>query len=509
MTTFRDIIKHRLYRCGYILLLVLPLVFSGCASLYFRDAGELPPLPPRFDLSHWPYNEYWTGIVFNGAKIGFSHFSLSPAKEAVNRFDIRSEAFLRVRFLTFDKKINLKSYDQVAEDLTLKRFVYDFDMDGNRMKLFGRIADGMLVVEIKTAEQTAQETIPLKGPLYPASVIGLYPVLHGLEVGRTYRYTVYDGETQSVDHVEQDILAFEESDLFFGQAYKIKTRFHGQTATTWIDPKGRPLLEMSLGGVIISALESKSVARKYLAQAALNKEETLLDFSLIKSNIPISDPGEITAMEIILTGIDKKPGIPSDERQACEFTNGQVLCRINSRMSDDGAISTEGLSGATERYLLPSYIIPSRNPLIRQTAGQIVMNEKSVRQQVRFLVDWLQENIQQKPVDVFTALDVLEGGQAECQGFTFLYSAFARSLGIPTRVVSGIVYSVEYQGFLYHTWAESLVNGHWLAVDPTFRQIPADATHIKFIEGEKISDLLPIVDLIGHIQLRIVSTDRH
>ena len=51
--------------------------------------------------------------------------------------------------------------------------------------------------------------------------------------------------------------------------------------TTWIDSKGRPVLEMSLGGIIISALESKTIAQRYLTQAAINKDETLLDFSLI------------------------------------------------------------------------------------------------------------------------------------------------------------------------------------------------------------------------------------
>ena len=110
-------------------------------------------------------------------------------------------------------------------------------------------------------------------------------------------------------------------------------------------------------------------------------------------------------------------------------------------------------------------------------------------------------------MDVFTALDVLEGKKAECQGHTFLFTAFARAMGIPTRVVNGIAYAPEYQGFLYHSWAESLVDGHWISIDPTFGQIPVDATHIKFIEGENISDLLPLVNLIGQVRLRIIKAD--
>jgi hypothetical protein len=37
--------------------------------------------------------------------------------------------------------------------------------------------------------------------------------------------------------------------------------------------------------------------------------------------------------------------------------------------------------------------------------------------------------------------------------------------------------------------------------------VPADATHIKLVEGENISDLIPLVDLIGQIKLRVIKMD--
>lgn len=111
----------------------------------------------------------------------------------------------------------------------------------------------------------------------------------------------------------------------------------------------------------------------------------------------------------------------------------------------------------------------------------------------------------QKPVDVFSALEVLEGRKAECQGITLLYAALARSLGIPTKVTNGLVYTDEPQGFLYHTLAESYVGDVWLPVDPTFGQVGVDATHIKLIDGDRLADLLPLVDLVGRIRVDILS----
>jgi transglutaminase-like putative cysteine protease len=126
---------------------------------------------------------------------------------------------------------------------------------------------------------------------------------------------------------------------------------------------------------------------------------------------------------------------------------------------------------------------------------------------IQLLNAWIQTHIERKAVDVFTALDVLEGRAAECQGHALLYAALARSIDLPTRVVNGIVYVKDFRGFLYHTWNETHVEGRWIAVDPTFGQVPADVTHVKFLEGSEIADLLPLVAVIGKIRVQILSAE--
>jgi transglutaminase/protease-like cytokinesis protein 3 len=116
----------------------------------------------------------------------------------------------------------------------------------------------------------------------------------------------------------------------------------------------------------------------------------------------------------------------------------------------------------------------------------------------------MQANIRRVPVDAFSAMDVLEQREAECQGHAYLYAALTRSLGIPTRVVNGLVYSEAVQGFLYHSWAESYLTDGWYAVDPTFGQPAADATHLKLIEGESIADLLPLLDWVGNVRIDVL-----
>jgi hypothetical protein len=490
----------------FFLLLLSALLIVNCAARHFRTVADSPP-SVKHTLQNWPFSAYWTGIVFNGAKIGFTHFSLQPAADAPGQYDVRSEAYFKFRLLMFNKSIKLTARDRISSDLTLVSFYYDYNLDGNRQEMIGQQRADRLEYTLITQGDRQQISLPVSKPLYPVGCVLMVPVLQGLEVGRKYRYQVFDGETRTIQTVEQSIEAYEESDLFDGRGFKMKTRMQGQEVTTWLDEKGRPLLEMSLSGVIISALENQFTAERYLSQAALNKEDIFIDFSLIPSNRVLKEPEKINAMTVILTSRTTDIQIPSDRRQQCIASNPGVTCTIRLKPVPAQSASAAPSPGTARKYLLPSNSIPAGHTAIKTLADKIIVSRQADEDKIQALIQWMKENIQQEPVDVFSALDVLNGKKAECQGYALLFTALARSAGIPTRVVNGIVYSPDFNGFLYHAWTESMVDGHWVAVDPTFRQYPADATHIKFIEGENPSDLLPLIGLIGKIDINIISTE--
>jgi len=138
---------------------------------------------------------------------------------------------------------------------------------------------------------------------------------------------------------------------------------------------------------------------------------------------------------------------------------------------------------------------------IAELARKLGVGANTDDERIAYILGWIDRNIAKEAIDVFTAVDVLRGGRAECQGHAYLYAALARALGMPTRVVNGLVYSAEHGGFLYHTWNETLVAGRgWQPVDPTFAQPRADATHVKLIEGESVAELAPLVSLVGRLR---------
>jgi len=484
------------------LLGAISLALGGCASKYFHDAGPAPSI--RHEVEKLPFSEYWTGIVFNGEKIGFTHFTIGK-DAATENYEIRSEASFLLRFLGIEKKIQLNSRDVVGSDLTMVDFAYEYNIDGSELRLTGRRAGNELASTIVSGGRPNEQRLQVEGKLYPSSVIVLYPVLYGLEIGREHSFRVYNGEIQAVAEVTQRITGYERSELFSGNAFRVETAMAGQRVTTWIGLDGTPVFELAMHGTMISFLEDSASATRYLALASLNKKESLVEYSLVRPDHPIDNPRAVSSLEVALSGMDRLP--PSDTWQRCTALRQEVTCemRRTSVTRESGAeLPPEQLRA---RYLEPSITVQSSDPSIRRLSEAILGGAAPTEERIARILNWLEHNIEKAPLDVFSALDVLQQRKAECQGHAYLYTALARAGGIPTRVVNGLAYSEQFNGFLYHSWTESLVGANWQAVDPTFGQTVADATHIKLIEGEQLADLLPLLDWVGKVKLRVLTVE--
>jgi transglutaminase-like putative cysteine protease len=86
------------------------------------------------------------------------------------------------------------------------------------------------------------------------------------------------------------------------------------------------------------------------------------------------------------------------------------------------------------------------------------------------------------------ASEILRQGKGDCTEHTRLFVALARASGIRAREVKGLVYANYGQGgpgLYWHAWPEVKVGDEWIAVDPTFGQDVADATHIALGRGTR------------------------
>ena len=439
---------------------------------------------------------------------GFTHLKIETTAER-ERYKILSQAHLRIRFLGMDKKITMKCENVVAPDLTLVSFHYEQNIDDTVLILDGSVTGGMLNVIQRTGSgiKTIEKNLP--SPVYPASVMNLYPVLQGIRVGEKYSYQIYDPQTQSIVDVSQRVITFEASkELDIESSYKVETNVLGQSVTSWINPHGETVFELGMGGVLITYKETEERAKGFLAEASVNKKDVILDFSLIRTKKPVTCPRKAVFLEAAIEGISGElTPIRSAHQEVLEKNIDGItfmIYRMYGATPSQKHIQESPLSARDRSlYTVSSDHIESEHPEIRRAADEAVKGTVTPLEKVEHLIRWVSAAVKDEAVDSFSALDVLRSRKGECQAHTILYAAMARSLGIPTRLAGGIAY-MEGMGFLYHAWAESYVDG-WLSVDPTFNQVGVDATHIKFVEGSDWKSLLQMGNVIGKVKITIVN----
>lgn len=131
-----------------------------------------------------------------------------------------------------------------------------------------------------------------------------------------------------------------------------------------------------------------------------------------------------------------------------------------------------------------------------------------------------------------TASEVARTRTGDCTEHAVLLAALLRAEGIPSRVVSGLVYLEQLAGahdvFGYHMWTQALIEGRWVDLDATAAPGPRrstergpgppgasygfDATHIALavspLDGpDAAADFLPLTPLIGRLEIRVVEAE--
>ena len=91
-----------------------------------------------------------------------------------------------------------------------------------------------------------------------------------------------------------------------------------------------------------------------------------------------------------------------------------------------------------------------------------------------------------------TASQALETGTGVCQDHAHIFIACCRSLNIPSRYVSGYLFTERGDLLESHAWAESwLPNNGWISVDVSNRCL-ANGSHVRLAVGLDYRDACPV-----------------
>jgi transglutaminase-like putative cysteine protease len=475
------------------LCLALAWIFFGAAVV----AGE-PARPSRQSI---PLGEHWFSISLDGERTGFASLAIAPAE--AGGYLVSGEGSVKMLVLGVSREASSREQYRVNQDGSLRTLAVEQTIDGSPMKVIGEVTADTIRVMVETGGKKKEKLLKCKGPVYPAPLLNLYPLLHGVAVGKSVQVQYFDAEAVKVKKVKISVVGVE---TLPGNVRAFHLRNDLYTFVdndVWVDMAGNTLRESVRDGLVVTVAEEAATVRKFILEAALAKKDLILDFSLVKVDPPLKNPAILDGLVVELTGVPAgMPLYQGPGQTAVRTGNDRVLYTLGSF---GGRVPN--IPGAPEpedvRFLQPSSRIPSDDPEIMAFKNASVAKAGTDAEAVKLLVKKVAEYVEDTVADSQSPLETLRSRKGNCQSHARLYTALARAAGIPSRVASGLVYA-QGKGFLYHSWSESKVGGQWLAVDPTFDQIPVDCTHIKLVEGDEPDDMLPLAGVVGRLKARIV-----
>jgi hypothetical protein len=443
--------------------------------------------------------EDWMGTYFQGQKIGFTRVQTRWNPQSI---EMDSTVFFQIRSESIDQSTTINQKTRLGPDFKLRSFSVLQEIAGHRQQVEGRMEANRLIYQIKSRGFDREKSMDFSPETFPSSTFLINLMAKGVRVGQKGTLSLFMEPFQMLVDLEYEVLR-KESLQYQGKPFEtfvIKQKFGGIEATLWVAEDGSVYKETTNQG-FESLKEPAEIAQKLDESLTVS---SLITMSLVKPDQPIERPGRVREIIFNLQPLSSPDLVPQDQRQkllkAEKLPNGLYRATVEINTELKRSLPNElGKPGPDSKYLEDSAEVQARHPMIRALSREIAGEKQNAWQVAKDINNWVYLNLEKELVDTVTALDALHERRGECQSHTFLFTALARAVGIPTRIVNGLVYSSEYAGFLYHAWPEVYV-GEWRALDPTFGQNEVDATHIKLTEGTQ-GNPFRLMEFVGKIEI--------
>jgi hypothetical protein len=373
---------------------------------------------------------------------------------------------------------------------------------GHEIRIDGEREGDTLSLSVLSGDRVFRKESKISADLNLSNTLTPLLYLPNLEPGVTYSLDILDPLSFSTNRAKITIAGMETFE-YEGkeiEVYVVETEYEGLSFTAWVTESGDVLKEATpLGWTLLR--EDRDVARDFRADAGAFTHDVAKLVS-VASDVRIEEPEKTRKSEIYITGVDLSLfNLEGAGQRLIDPETG--LIRIEKRRPDAGrSLPIPMTDDSLAEFLASSLLIQSEDSRIRETAARIAGDETNSLIVAERINQWVFDNVRKKiTFSLPSAVEVLDSREGDCNEHTTLYVALARAAGVPSKIAIGLVY---HKGrFYYHAWPEVYV-GEWIAMDPTFGQPVADATHIKLLEGE-LDQQAKLMHAIGKIKLSVKS----
>jgi len=177
---------------------------------------------------------------------------------------------------------------------------------------------------------------------------------------------------------------------------------------------------------------------------------------------------------------------------------------------------------AAERFRRASVAADSDDPAIRELAERSLrdLRDAAVLDRAEALRRAVHRHIRRKDMGsaFASASETVRSREGDCTEHAVLLAALLRADGIPSRVITGLVYCREFAGerdvFGWHMWTQALIDGRWVDLDATLPDATRHhAGHIitgssALEQGALDAEWTALVNLIGNLRIQVLETAR-
>ncbi len=498
------------------------VALAGFALTRVDARGDLRPIDPQA-LITGASQDRWMGIFFEDQPVGYAVTSQSNTVDGGAL--VRSRSLFRIVAMGSIQQVITVGTAVLDPERTMQRFEFYMDSDQVKLSVRGEMRPGELHMEVLQAGEVSTISLPMEQA--PAMSMSLDRILarDDMAVGQRYSVPYFDPVTMAQDEMEVEVTGVELIPGTAEEAYWLTTRFAGMESRRLVTPSGETLREE--GGLGLSLVRMT----REEAEALLDESEPvdLIARSAVSLARPVPNARSSQVLEVTVSGVDPAVIPHQPPQQVVEGDHIKVMMPLEAEIPslprylegtlwevEGSPLFLEPPHGAPEPpdeamlvALQPGMLTPSDHREIQDAAWSILERAPDRKQAAKELTRWVFAEVDKRPVlSLPNGLEVLRRREGDCNEHTALYVSLARAAGIPARIAAGLVYTDRIDGtpaFYYHAWPEVHLGGStpWVPVDPTFGQFPADATHIKLVEGD-LDRQVEILGLMGHIQLAVV-----
>ena len=479
-----------------LVTIVVVVVWAVLMGILFKDR-YMPGGSAMSDTFHISAAESddWFVIRIRGAYAGFGR---SRQFRNDKGWTVRDEMSLSLNLQGQAKAVRIVNESNVDDQFKLISFRMKVSSGIISFEQKGRMEGRDLVMTVP--KQMGGGTKRLKVYESPriSRSLGLPVPLTGLKVGDDFRIPVFD----PMDGQKWDaaIKVLEKADLDIAdrkvEAWRVRGTFRTVELFMWVDDQGRLLKGVMPLGITVVRSDKEEVAQETKRFAG-----DVPDFAALAS-IPLEgalpDVGRIKTLRLKVH-TDRGLIVPSDDfRQKMQ---GEELTLTKEKLPE-ATYTLPCTDPKRELELESSRFIQSDNATIRQTAQKIVGDEKDPVKAAKLINRWVYSNLKKVPTpSVPDAYSVLMNKQGDCNEHAVLAAALARSVGIPSRVVVGVVYSEG--AFYFHAWVNYWAGERWFSGDPLMNLVPVTPTHIALIFGD-VDKHVNILTFLGQMHLKVI-----